>query len=209
MLVSIEDVTARVNAAVKPGASLAEAEKARRAAMNTIEQESLEKTGLRSDVITLYRGGLYHLYRYKKYTDVRLVFAPEESGRLLRGDPDNFEYPRYDLDICFFRVYENGRPAKIEHYLKWRPAGPATANWSSSPGHPGQDRPAGHAGPPGVPPRPVAARDARPDLPPRGALATYSERSAENARRAQKDLFNMQNSRKARSAGWPACRTRR
>ena len=84
--------------------------------MNTIEKESLDKTGLRSDVVTLYHGGLYHLYRYKKYTDVRLVFAPERSIAFFGGDPDNFEYPRYDLDICFFRVYENGKPAKTPHY---------------------------------------------------------------------------------------------
>ena len=112
VLESIEDVTARVNAAVLPGASLADAEQARRAVMNTIEQESFEATGLRSDVISLYHGGLYHLYRFKKYTDVRLVFAPEDAVASFGGDPDNFEYPRCDLDICFFRVYENGAPPK-------------------------------------------------------------------------------------------------
>ncbi len=101
--------------------------------MNTIEKESLDKTGLRSDVITLYQGGLYHLYRFKKYTDVRLVFAPEESIAFFGGDPDNFEYPRYDLDICFFRVYENDKPAKIEHYLKWSRPGPRRMNWYSFP----------------------------------------------------------------------------
>ena len=120
---SIEDVTKRVNAAVKPEMSAADAEKARRAVMNTIEKESLDKTGLRSDVITLYHGGEYHLYRYKKYTDVRLVFAPEQDIAFFGGDPDNFEYPRYDLDICFFHVYEDGKPAKIEHYLPWSKAG--------------------------------------------------------------------------------------
>ena len=122
VLVSIEDVTERVNAAVKAAADSAEAEKQRRAVMNTIEKESFDKTGLRSDVVTLYQGGLYHLYRYKKYTDVRLVFAPEQDIAFFGGDPDNFEYPRYDLDICFFRVYENGKPAKAPHYLKWNPA---------------------------------------------------------------------------------------
>ena len=103
------------------------------AVMNTIEKESLDKTGLRSDVITLYHGGEYHLYRYKKYTDVRLVFAPEQDIAFFGGDPDNFEYPRYDLDICFFHVYEDGKPAKIEHYLPWSKAGAATTNWCSSP----------------------------------------------------------------------------
>jgi len=73
---------------------------------------------LRSNVITLYQGGAYHLYRYKRYDDMRIVFAPEQAMAFFGGDPDNFEYPRYDLDICIFRVYENGQPAKIEHYLK-------------------------------------------------------------------------------------------
>ena len=122
VLMSIEDVTARVNAAVKAAAGSPEAEKQRRAVMNTIEKESFDRTGLRSDVVTLYQGGLYHLYRYKKYTDVRLVFAPEQDIAFFGGDPDNFEYPRYDLDICFFRVYENGRPVKSPHYLRWNPA---------------------------------------------------------------------------------------
>ena len=68
--------------------------------------------------MTLYHGGQYHLYRYKKYTDVRLVFAPEKDIAFFGGDPDNFEYPRYDLDVCFFRVYEDGKPAKIKDYLQ-------------------------------------------------------------------------------------------
>ena len=106
VLMQIEGVTDRVNAAVTPQMDSAAAEKARRAIINTIEKESLDKTGLRSDVVALYNGGEYDLYRYKKYTDVRLVFAPEKDIAFFGGDPDNFEYPRYDLDICFFRVYE-------------------------------------------------------------------------------------------------------
>jgi hypothetical protein len=94
VLMSIEDVTQRVTAAVTPGMSSEEAQRSRRAIMSTIEKESLDKTGLRSDVVTLYQGGEYHLYRYKKYTDVRLVFAPEVAIAFFGGDPDNFEYPR-------------------------------------------------------------------------------------------------------------------
>ena len=180
--------------------------------MNTIEKESLDKTGLRSDVVTLYHGGLYHLYRYKKYTDVRLVFAPEQDIAFFGGDPDNFEYPRYDLDICFFRVYENGKPAKIEHY----PASGATP--APSDGElvfvvraPGPDRPAEHGGAPGVPPRPRAARDARPALPPRGAAADLQR--AERRERpagARTTCSAYQNSRKARlGRTGRACRTRR
>ncbi len=102
VLQSIEDVTGRVNAAVKPEMKPAEAFAARRAAMSAIEKESLDKTGLRSDVVTLYQGGAYHLYRYKKYTDVRMVFAPEQQIASFGGDVDNFEFPRYDLDVSFF-----------------------------------------------------------------------------------------------------------
>ena len=112
VLMSIEDVTERVKAAVKPDMKPETAFAARRAIMAEIEKESLDKTGLRSDVITLYQGGQYHLYRFKKYTDVRLVFAPEQQIAFFGGDPDNFEYPRYDLDMCFFRVYENDKPAQ-------------------------------------------------------------------------------------------------
>lgn len=118
-LVSIEDVTQRVNAAVKPGLSTAEALQARQAVMAEIEKESQDQTGLRSDVITLFGGAKYHLYRYKKFTDVRLVWAPETKAAFFGGDADNFEYPRYCLDVTLFRVYEDGKPAEIEHFLEY------------------------------------------------------------------------------------------
>ena len=110
--VGIEDVTERVNAAVTNGMSDADAAQARRSAMSAIEQEAAAKNGMRNDVVTLYQGGQYHLYTYKKYTDVRLVFAPEFDIAFFGGDEDNFEYPRYCLDVAFFRAYENGKPAK-------------------------------------------------------------------------------------------------
>src|SRR5688572_2531294 len=115
VLMSIDDVTDRVKAAVKPDMNADAAFAARRSVMAGIEKESLDKTGLRSDVVTLFQGGKYHLYRFKKYTDVRLVWAPEQQIAFFGGDPDNFEYLRFDLDVCFFRAYENGQPAKIEH----------------------------------------------------------------------------------------------
>src|SRR5206468_6929194 len=139
VLMSIEDVTQRVAAAVQAGMSTADAQRARRAVMSTIEQESLQKTGLRSDVVTLFQGGEYHLYRYKKYTDVRLVFAPEVAIAFFGGDPDNFEYPRYDLDICVFRAYENDKPAKVENYLRFNPAGPQDGDLIFVSGHPGRN----------------------------------------------------------------------
>lgn len=137
VLMSIEDVTERVKAAVKPGMSADEAFTARRAEITKIETESQKKTGLRSDVVTLYQGGQYHLYRYKRYTDVRLVFAPEQQIAFFGGDADNFSYPRYDLDVSFFRVYENGKPAKIKHYLKWGADGPHKDELVFVSGHPG------------------------------------------------------------------------
>lgn len=137
VLMAIEDVTDRVNASVKPEMTSAQAFAARRAAMAGIEKESLDKTGLRSDVVTLYHGGQYHLYRYKKYTDVRLVFAPESTIAAFGGDVDNFEFPRYCLDVAFFRAYEDGQPAKTPHYFKWNEKGPAEGDLVFVSGHPG------------------------------------------------------------------------
>src|SRR5205807_5356701 len=138
VLMSIEDVTTRVNGAVKPGMTNDQASSARSSVIAAIEKESKDKTGMRSDVITLYQGGAYHLYRYKRYDDVRLVFAPEEQIAFYGGDPDNFEYPRYDLDICIFRAYENGQPAKIDNYLKWNTKGPADGELTFVSGNPGR-----------------------------------------------------------------------
>ena len=118
-LVAIEDVTDRVNSAVGADSSPEDAAKQRRAVMATIEKESLDKTGLRSDVVTLFGGAKYHLYRYKKYTDVRLVWAPETAAAFFGGDADNFEYPRFNLDATIMRVYEDGKPAKLKNFLRW------------------------------------------------------------------------------------------
>ncbi|MBN1910661.1 MAG: S46 family peptidase [Pirellulales bacterium] len=198
VLMSIEDVTERVNGAVKPGSTPEEASKARRAVMNTIEKESFDKTGLRSDVVTLYNGGLYHLYRYKKYTDVRLVFAPEQAIAYFGGDADNFEYPRYDLDVTFFRVYEDGKPAKTKDYLKWSPAGPAEGELVFVAGNPG------HTCRLNTPDHLKFLRDLvfpyqldeirRREV----MLNIFSERLEENARRARGDLLRYCNGRKAR-----------
>jgi len=137
VLVSMENVTDRVRASVKPGASEKAAREARKAEMSRIERESLDATGLRSDVVTLYQGGEYWLYRYKRYTDVRLVFAPEHRIAFFGGDPDNFTYPRYDLDIALFRAYENGRPIQSPAYLKWNPKGVSDGELVFISGHPG------------------------------------------------------------------------
>ena len=194
---SIEDVTARVSAAVKPDMPASEAFIARRAVIATIEKESLDKTGLRSDVVTLYQGGQYHLYRYKKYTDIRLVWAPEFDIAFFGGDPDNFEYPRYDLDVCIFRAYENDKPAKIEHFLKWSKSGAGDNELVFVSGHPGKtDRL-----------NTMAAlkfnRDVRVpyvlNLLRRQEimLQQYCQDGEEQSRIGKEDLFGVQNSRKA------------
>jgi hypothetical protein len=197
VLMSIEDVTSRVNSAVTPGMNSADAEKARRAVTNDIEKESRDKTGLRSNVITLYNGGQYHLYRYKRYTDVRLVFAPQKAIAFFGGDPDNFEYPRYDLDICFFRVYENNQPVHVEHFLKWSEPGAAEGDLIFVSGNPGRTERMDT----------VVHLQYQRDLAVPGTLnllrrreillKNYSDRRTENARRAEDELFGIQNSRKA------------
>ena len=137
VLVSYEDVTRRVQGAVKAGSNDKDANEQRRAEMAVIENESRKQTGLRSDVIMLYSGGEYWLYRFKKYTDVRLVFAPEEQIAFYGGDYDNFTYPRYCLDVTFFRVYENNQPAKTENYFKWSRSGPSDGEFVILSGFPG------------------------------------------------------------------------
>ncbi|MFN8062725.1 MAG: S46 family peptidase [Vicinamibacterales bacterium] len=137
VLVSMENVTATVTGAVTAGMSTQQALDARRATIARLEKESLGATGLRSDVVPLYQGGEYWLYRYKQYTDVRIVFAPEQQAAFFGGDPDNFTYPRYDLDFAVFRVYENGRPATIDHFLTWKAKGAAAGELVFVPGHPG------------------------------------------------------------------------
>ncbi len=197
VLDSIEDVTQRVNTEIKPNMNAAAALTARRAIIAQIEKESKDKTGLRSNVITLFEGGSYQLYRYKMYTDVRLVFAPEQQAAFFGGDPDNFEYPRYDLDICIFRAYENDQPAKIDHYLKFNPAGAKEGDLVFVSGNPGGTDRAWTM------PVLTDARDR--SLPKYMALlyrrevnlTSYSQRSIENARRARDHLFGIQNGRKA------------
>jgi hypothetical protein len=136
VLVGMEDVTARVQGAAKE-ISGAKALKARDAEIAAIEKVSKQKTGLRSDVVSFYQGSEYWLYTYKAYTDVRLVFAPEQQAAFFGGDPDNFTYPRYDLDMALFRVYENGKPLRTDNYLKWSAKGAAPGELIFISGHPG------------------------------------------------------------------------
>jgi hypothetical protein len=136
-LISIEDVTSRVNGVVTPGLSDGEALAARRKEIAAIEAESTKATGLRSDVVTLYQGGQYNLYRYKKYTDVRIVFAPEFQAAFFGGDPDNFNFPRFNIDMALVRVYENDQPVHPASYFKWSTAGAKEGDLAFVIGNPG------------------------------------------------------------------------
>ena len=196
VLVSYEEVTARVQSAVKPGASDKEASEQRKAVTAAIEKEATAKTGLKCDVISLYSGGEYWLYRFKKYTDIRLVFAVEEQTAFFGGDYDNFTYPRYDLDVAFFRAYEDGKPAKTPHYFKWSAAGPGDGEFVILPGNPGStarlltlaqiqyQRDTGN-------PLQKQVWTSR-----RDALARYAERGPEQARQAGSATRSLNNSLK-------------
>ena len=197
VLVSTENVTARVQDALK-GARNPEQEFAKRKdVIAAIERESLDKTGFRSDVVTLYQGGEYWLYRYKKYTDVRIVFAPEQQIAFFGGDPDNFTYPRYDLDFALFRVYENGQPIRSENFLKWNPKGAADGELVFVSGHPGSTQRLDT----------LAQLEFERDLLEPAilkiyrsridALKKYSATSPEAARRALSQIFSLENSVKA------------
>ncbi len=202
-LVGIEDVTAKVKDVVQSGMSAAQAGQAERAAMSGIEKECSATSSLRCDVVTLYAGELYQLYKYKKFTDVRLVFAPEFDTAFFGGDPDNFTYPRYDLDVTFFRVYENDKPAHLDNYLHWSPTGIKDKDVVFVAGNPGRTERL----------KTIAQlqflRDvdypARLDTSQRRivALEKFSAASPENARIAKHDLFRYQNSKKA-VAGYEA-----
>jgi hypothetical protein len=197
VLISTEEVTGRIRAAVK-GAQNADDEFAlRRKTIAEIEKESQQKTGLRSDVVTLYQGGEYWLYRYKKYTDIRIVFAPEQQAASFGGDPDNFTYPRYDLDMALFRVYENGKPIDTPNYLKWNSKGAADDELVFVSGNPGSTERSDTLA------ELEAERDA--DLPNilkmlHGRLDVerkYSASSTEHARQAATEILELENSVKA------------
>ncbi len=197
VLTGIDDVTAKVKGAAPAAMSTADAGQAQRSAMSAIEKDCATSTGLRCDVVTLYSGEVYNLYKYKKYTDVRLVFAPEFDAAFFGGDPDNFTFPRYDLDITFFRIYENDKPVHLDHYLQWSKVGVKEGDLIFVSGHPGgTDRL-----------KTVAQLQflKNTDYPSRLAnykrridmLQKFSAESAENARIAQEDIFLYQNSQKA------------
>jgi len=197
VLQEIEDVTAKVLGAERPDMTAVQAAEARGKIISALEKESTEKTGLRSTIVNLYSGSMYHLYRYKVYTDIRLVFAPEYLIAFFGGDPDNFTYPRYDFDITLFRIYENDKPINSKHYLKWNTSGLKENELVFASGHPGSTgrlltlaqmeflRDVSY-------PITIANYERR-----RALLQEYGKRGPEYARQAQGPLFGIENSLKA------------
>jgi hypothetical protein len=197
VLQSMENVTERIHKAVQQDMNEEQALKARDAEIAKIENESKEKTGLKPEVVNLYHGGEYWLYQYKKYTDVRLVMAPERQAAYYGGDYDNFTFPRYDLDMTFFRIYENDQPVSSEHFFKWNARGASEDELVFVAGHPGStDRLYTYA-------QLEYHRDAqypmllkyiqqRIDI-----LREYAQNGPEQSRRAQIQLFGLENSKKA------------
>ena len=197
VLMSMEDVTARVLGAVQQGVSEKAALASKKAEIAKIEKESLETTGLRSDGVTLYQGGEYWLYRYKKYTDIRLVFAPESATAFFGGDPDNFTFPRFCLDMAFVRVYEDDKPVRQTHYLKWSEEGASDDELVFVTGHPGStDRLKTTA-------QMKMQRDSR--YPFRlksfkrrlGVLKRYAAKGSEQARQSARQVFGIENALEA------------
>jgi hypothetical protein len=194
---NIVDVTAAVTGAVKPGMSAVESADAVEKAIAALEKDESERSGLRCTVVKLFSGSLYHLYQYKLLTDIRLVFAPEHLIAFFGGDPDNFTYPRYDLDITLFRAYENDRPMKTPHYLKWSSKGVRDGELVFCSGNPGSTgrlltlgqleflRDTSY-------PFNIANLKRRQAL-----LRAYAKKGEEEARVAMRSLFGVENSLKA------------
>jgi hypothetical protein len=201
VLISYEDVTARVLAAVDSTAPEKEQNVQRKAARARLEKEASAKAGLKCEAVELYHGGEYWLYCYRTYKDVRLVCAPEQQTAFFGGDPDNFSYPRHDLDFAFFRVYENGQPLRPEHWIRWSQEGAREGELAFVAGHPGSTRRLNTAA--------QLEYERALELPLRirlveGRLAAYREyaaRGAEQARQARASIFGLENNLK-RSRGF-------
>ncbi|MGO9172350.1 MAG: S46 family peptidase [Rhodomicrobium sp.] len=204
-LTEISDVTARVHAALagKEGAGFAEAKRAIEAAIAA--ECTGGDAGLRCDTVELYNGGVYNLYKYRRYQDVRLVFAPEQSIAFFGGDPDNFEFPRFDYDVSYLRVYENGKPLDTAaNYFRYAAADAKPGDLTFTVGHPGSTQRLDT----------VAELEYGRDVSMprslfrlselRGQLTEFSTKGPEEARIATGLLFGVENSLKARKGQFEA-----
>ncbi len=195
ILQKIEDVTAQVTAGVTPAMTPQEAAAARQKAITALQGEA--QTGVTRQVVSLYAGALYNLYTYKVYTDVRLVFGVEYNTGFFGGDPDNFTYPRYCMDVSMFRLYENDKPAQTTNYLKFSPAGSKEGDLVFTTGHPGSTQRLNTVAHLKYRrdlalPFSVASNEMR-----EGAIQKWASLNAENARQTTQELFGVQNSLKS------------
>jgi len=194
-LMGIEDITAKVNAALKdvPATDAAR----QRTTLNTLQTECGTATKLTCQAVSMYSGAMYFMYKYKPYNDVRLVFAPEYDMAFFGGDPDNFEYPRYDLDVTFLRVYEDSKPVHPEHYFSWSKSGAKKNELVFVSGHPGSTQRLNTVA------QLEFIRDIQYPIQIEGqarAIADLIKRSAaseETRRSLERQLFNQQNTAKA------------
>ncbi|HKQ68654.1 MAG TPA: S46 family peptidase [Polyangiaceae bacterium] len=195
-LVEISDVTARVNA-LTAGLEGARYNEVHKAELSKIEKECATSDDVRCDVVSLYHGGLYHLYKYQRYQDVRLVFAPEFAAAFFGGDPDNFMFPRYDLDVSFLRVYKDQKPLVPAHFFKWSPAGVKEGDLTFVAGHPwGTSREytvaeLEYVRDVALPVRLLRLAESR------GMLTEFRTRGAEQKRISSSTIFGIENSLKA------------
>lgn len=206
-LVSIRDVTSEINQPFQAGMTAAEREKARREVSAHLAKKAQEETGLYPQVVMLYQGARYHLYLYKRYTDVRLVMAPEKSIAFFGGDEENFEYPRHCLDVCFFRVYENNRPLATKDYFKWSKEGPKPEEPLFVLGHPGgTDRKltSAHLAFFRDETYPFVIQTIKEKI---EVLYNFQQESDENKRIAAQDLFSLRNSLKSFKAKYAGLMT--
>jgi hypothetical protein len=196
-LVEITDVTPRMEQATRglPAESYADARKAVTAA---IEKQCATSDDFRCEVVSLYRGGRYELYRYRRFQDIRLVFAPEDAIAFFGGDPDNFNFPRYDLDVSFIRIYgHDGQPMAMDDHLAWSDGSIREGDVTFVSGNPGRTSRE----------KTLAQLDDERDftLPRhmnfasemRGRLSEYQHRGTEQQRHSNEDLFGYENWLKA------------
>jgi hypothetical protein len=195
-LTGISDVTDRVGTATK-GLTGAEFNKTQKAEQSRIEKECATTDEVRCDVISLYQGGRFHLYKYRRHQDVRLVFAPELAIAFFGGDPDNFNFPRYDLDVSFLRIWKDGKPASTPDYLRWSASGAKEGDLTFVSGHPGSTSrnlttsQLAYLRDVGLPERIFRLSEAR------GELLQFAERGPEEKRVVGETLFGVENSLKA------------
>ncbi len=197
VLMEIETVTEQVNKNVAADMSDAERLETQRAATARIESDCRDSTLMRCDVVNLYQGGIFDLYKYQRFTDVRLVFAPEFATAYFGGDPENFTFPRHCLDVSFLRVYKDGQPIESPGVLPIDPSGADEQELVMVSGHPGTTR------------RLLTEAQLRYERDRRmpftlaflermkGALEGYGRGGEEPARIARDELFRINNSIKA------------